>query len=311
MASTGASFVAVASASAGEDFAADFLVAAALSQCADATWVGVVPPTRRRRSNFSARAQGLVGELKHRFVMAEPARGSLAELLAAEPVGPDSAGLAHHVHHGETLEVPTAGAWSLQFNLSPRATLSFVSGIELWQYVGQLVEARLARWRHDLSCHPAHAVSVKDARPIAAESVWMRLVAGIPQPVTAVYLDDRTFVTRADVPAHHFLGDIVDLARPALAEGWSPQVDTTFKTLIASIAGLSCRVGCDLMVHFAVCFGAAASVWNFNRVLLLVFGHFVDDLNGVEDERSPTRPAPPPHGATDMQFRSPSLPALV
>ena len=89
MASTGASFVAVASASAGEDFAADFLVAAALSQCADATWVGVVPPTRRRRSNFSARAQGLVGELKHRFVMAEPARGSLAELLAAEPVGPD------------------------------------------------------------------------------------------------------------------------------------------------------------------------------------------------------------------------------
>ncbi|CAE7159461.1 unnamed protein product [Symbiodinium necroappetens] len=298
MASAGASFVAVASASAGEDFATDFQVAAALSQCADATLAGL---------------------------QLAPLLGPYAPRLRAEDLvhpGPQrrGAGLAHHAHHGETLEVIAVprstseaalchhgvadrglpGADSSAVQISPRATLSFVSGVELWRYVGQLVEARLARWRHDLSCHPAHAVSVKDARPIAAESVWMRLVAGIPQPVTAVYLDDRTFVTRADVPAHHFLGDLVDLARPALAEGWSPQVDTTFKMLIASIAGLSCRVGCDLMVHFAVCFGAAASVWNFNRVLLLVFGHFADDLNGVEDERSPTRPAPPPHGATDM-----------
>ena len=45
-----------------------------------------------------------------------------------------------------------------------------------------------------------------------------------------------------------------------------------------------------LWFHFAMCFGAAASVWNFNRaadavqmlLLLVLLGHFVDDFNGVD-----------------------------
>ena len=52
-----------------------------------------------------------------------------------------------------------------------------------------------------------------------------------------------------------------------------------------------------LVVHNAMCFGAAASVWNFNRVadalqqlirtlFLTPLGHFVDDFNGAEDERT-------------------------
>ena len=47
------------------------------------------------------------------------------------------------------------------------------------------------------------------------------------------------------------------------------------------------------MVHHAMCFGAAASVWNFNRaadalqhllrsLLLIVVGHYVDDFNALE-----------------------------
>ena len=83
MASTGASFVAVASASAGEDFAADFQVAAALSRCAVATLAGL---------------------------QLAPLLGPYAPGLRAEDLvhpGPQrrGAGLAHHAHHGETLEV--------------------------------------------------------------------------------------------------------------------------------------------------------------------------------------------------------------
>ena len=51
--------------------------------------------------------------------------------------------------------------------------------------------------------------------------------------------------------------------------------------------------GLTLWFHLAMCFGAAASVWNFNRVadalqlltrmlLLLVGGHYEDDFNGIE-----------------------------
>ena len=53
--------------------------------------------------------------------------------------------------------------------------------------------------------------------------------------------------------------------------------------------------GTTLRFHFAMCFGAAASVWNLNRaadavqmvlraLLLVLFGHYVDDFNGTEDE---------------------------
>ena len=53
--------------------------------------------------------------------------------------------------------------------------------------------------------------------------------------------------------------------------------------------------GVTMWFHMAMCFGAAASVWNFNRtadalqalkrvLLWIVSGHFVDDFNGVDIE---------------------------
>ena len=53
-----------------------------------------------------------------------------------------------------------------------------------------------------------------------------------------------------------------------------------------------------------MCFGAAASVWNLNRaadavqmvlraLLLVLFGHYVDDFNGTEDEPLGLRPLRP------------------
>ena len=52
--------------------------------------------------------------------------------------------------------------------------------------------------------------------------------------------------------------------------------------------------GPTLWLHMAMCFGAAASVWNFNRaadalqqllrvLLLIAAGHFVDDFTAIED----------------------------
>ena len=70
--------------------------------------------------------------------------------------------------------------------------------------------------------------------------------------------------------------------------------------LLALVAGqgagplqrLLAHRGPTLWFHFALCFGAAASVWNFNgagalqfltRALLFVVGrHYVDDFNGVD-----------------------------
>ena len=57
-----------------------------------------------------------------------------------------------------------------------------------------------------------------------------------------------------------------------------------FSAMTSSAAGVT------LWFHFAMCFGAAASVWNFNRaadavqmlLLLVLLGHFVDDFNGVD-----------------------------
>ena len=93
----------------------------------------------------------------------------------------------------------------------------------------------------------------------------------------------------SDVPTHHFLGDIVDLVGPGglwprPPERLSPMGGGTF---LPSAAGVT------LWFHFAMCFGAAASVWNFNRaadavqmllraLLLVLLGHFVDDFNGVD-----------------------------
>ena len=55
--------------------------------------------------------------------------------------------------------------------------------------------------------------------------------------------------------------------------------------------------GLTLWFHMAMRFGAAASVWNFNRVadalqrmlLLIVGGHYVDDFNGLEYAARPRR----------------------
>ncbi|CAE7868819.1 PUB3, partial [Symbiodinium sp. KB8] len=106
--------------------------------------------------------------------------------------------------------------------------------------------------------------------------------------------------------SHHFLGDIVDLVLRAWAEGWDPVVfghdlQNAYRQWAVRHPGhcgtfLPSATGVTLWFHFAMCFGAAASVWNFNRAadavqmllraLLLVllghFGHFVDDFNGVD-----------------------------
>ncbi|OLQ06495.1 Glycine cleavage system H protein, mitochondrial [Symbiodinium microadriaticum] len=82
----------------------------------------------------------------------------------------------------------------------------------------------------------------------------------------------------SDVPTHHFL----DAYRQ-----WAVRHPGHCGTFLPSAAGVT------LWFHFAMCFGAAASVWNFNRaadavqmllrsLLLVLLGHFVDDFNGVD-----------------------------
>ena len=106
-----------------------------------------------------------------------------------------------------------------------------------------------------------------------------------------------------DVPTHHFVEDFVDLARVTSQEGqdlrlfghdllnayrqWPVKSPEHSATILATEHGIT------LWMHHAMCFGAAASVWNFNRaadtlqqllrtVLWLLVGHYVDDFNGVE-----------------------------
>ena len=107
----------------------------------------------------------------------------------------------------------------------------------------------------------------------------------------------------SDVPTHHFLGDIVDLVLRAWAEGWDPVVfghdlQNAYRQWTVRHPGhcgtfLPSAAGVTLWFHFAMCFGTAASVWNFNRaadavqmllrsLLLVLLGHFVDDFNGVD-----------------------------
>ena len=98
----------------------------------------------------------------------------------------------------------------------------------------------------------------------------------------------------SDVPTHHFLGDIVDLVLRAWAEGWDPVVfghdlQNAYRQWAVRHPGhcgtfLPSAAGVTLWFHFAMCFGAAASVWNFNRaadavqmllraLLLVLLGH--------------------------------------
>ena len=106
-----------------------------------------------------------------------------------------------------------------------------------------------------------------------------------------------------DMPTHHMVGDFAAMARRMTDAGddlhvfghdllnayrqWPvrhPSHNATF---------LRTKHGLTLWFHLAMCFGATASVWNFNCVadalqlltrmlLLLVGGHYVDDSNGVE-----------------------------
>ena len=106
-----------------------------------------------------------------------------------------------------------------------------------------------------------------------------------------------------DVPTHHTVGDFVDLARrlaedstDLLAFGhdmlnayrqWPVRRPEHCATFLPTAAGVT------LWMHMAMCFGAAASVWNFNRAggavqlvvrapVLLLGGHYVDDFNAVD-----------------------------
>ena len=106
-----------------------------------------------------------------------------------------------------------------------------------------------------------------------------------------------------DVPTHHMVGDFVSMpkkmadARSCLHvfghdllnayRQWPVRHPSHNATFLHTEHGLT------LWFHLAMCFGAAASVWNFNRVadalqlltrtlLLLVGGHYVDDFNGIE-----------------------------
>ncbi|CAE7511741.1 unnamed protein product, partial [Symbiodinium sp. KB8] len=117
-----------------------------------------------------------------------------------------------------------------------------------------------------------------------------------------------------DVPTHHFVDDYVDIIRrvvelvgPAQAEAlrifchdllnayrqWPVKEPAHSGTFLPAPNGVT------MGFHMAMCFGAAASVWNFNRtadalqalkrvLLWIVSGHYVDDFNGVDlDELAP------------------------
>ena len=90
-------------------------------------------------------------------------------------------------------------------------------------------------------------------------------------------------MTAAEEPDLHIFGhDLLNAYRQWPVK--SPEHSTTV---------LATEHGITLWMHHAMCFGAAASVWNFNRAadalqqvlrttLWLLVGHYVDDFNGVE-----------------------------
>ena len=97
------------------------------------------------------------------------------------------------------------------------------------------------------------------------------------------------------MPTHHTVGDFVDLARRMAEEDtdllafghdmlnayrqWPVRRPEHCATFLPTAAGVT------LWMHMAMCFGAAASVWNFNRagdaaqLVFLLGGHYVDDFN--------------------------------
>ena len=106
-----------------------------------------------------------------------------------------------------------------------------------------------------------------------------------------------------DVPTHHTVGDFVDLARRLAEEStnlvafghdmlnayrqWPVRRPEHCATFLPTAAGVT------LWMHMAMCFGAAASVWNFNRagdavqlvvraLVLPLGGHYVDDFNALD-----------------------------
>ncbi|CAE7346915.1 PUB3, partial [Symbiodinium sp. CCMP2456] len=104
-----------------------------------------------------------------------------------------------------------------------------------------------------------------------------------------------------DVPTRHFLGDIVDFILAAWHEGWDPKVfghdlQNAYRQWAVRFPG-HCGTFLPTDQGVTLCFGAAASVWNFNRaadavqmlmraLLLVLLGHFVDDFNGADDNHT-------------------------
>ena len=111
-----------------------------------------------------------------------------------------------------------------------------------------------------------------------------------------------------DVPTHHFVDDYVDIIRRVVELVGPEQAEALrifghdllnayrqwpVKEPAHSGTFLPAPHGVTMWFHMAMCFGAAASVWNFNRtadalqalkrvLLWVVSGHFVDDFNGVD-----------------------------
>jgi hypothetical protein len=106
-----------------------------------------------------------------------------------------------------------------------------------------------------------------------------------------------------DVPPHHCVDFFVDLYRHLHGATVSPQLfghdlHSAYRQLPVREPAhcatlLQTSEGPTLWTHAAMLFGAAASVWHFNRFadalqllvrafLLVLLGHFVDDFNGAE-----------------------------
>ena len=111
-------------------------------------------------------------------------------------------------------------------------------------------------------------------------------------------------VAADDVPTHHSVQDFATVANHLLREGDRPLVlghdlHAAYRQFPVKVPGhsgmlLATPDGPTLWLHMAMCFGAAASVWNFNRaadalqqllrvLLLIAAGHFVDDFTAIED----------------------------
>ena len=107
----------------------------------------------------------------------------------------------------------------------------------------------------------------------------------------------------ADVPTHHSVDSYVHLCRHfgndgVVAELWTHDLDSAYrqfpiKDRSVGYSVLFTPAGPTLWCHSALCFGASASVWAFNRcadmiqfvarkLLLVPVHHFVDDFGAAE-----------------------------